>query len=85
MFPTNLSSKGQLTIPKKFRQRMKLTGRRRVIIEQLKDGSVLIRPMQSIMHLAGSIALKRPLLPPELERREFMLEQLAKEKGGRRG
>ena len=83
MFPTNLSSKGQLTIPKRFRQRMKLTGRRRVVIEQLKDGSVLIRPVRSILCLAGSLTSKRPLLSPKEERRA-MQEGLAKEKGARR-
>jgi len=81
MFPTNLSSKGQLTIPKQFRQRMKLTGRRRVVIEQLDDGTVLIRPVRSVLHLAGTLSLKRPLLPPQQERREAH-DALAREKGG---
>ena len=83
MFPTNLSSKGQLTIPKQFRQRMKLTGRRRVVIEQLKDGTVLIRPVRSVLHLAGTLNLKKNLLPPQQERRE-VYDALAREKGGRR-
>jgi len=83
MFPTNLSSKGQLTIPKQFRQRMKLTGRRRVVIEQLKDGTVLIRPVRSVLHLAGTLTLKKNLLPPQQERREVH-DALAREKGGRR-
>jgi bifunctional DNA-binding transcriptional regulator/antitoxin component of YhaV-PrlF toxin-antitoxin module len=70
MIPTNLSSKGQLTIPKRFRQRMKLAGRRRVFVEQRPNGVVLIRPAPSILELAGKLQLKRPLLSPEDERRE---------------
>ena len=69
MIPTNLSSKGQLTIPKKFRQRMKLTGRRRVFVEQRANGSVIIHPAPSILDIAGKLDLKRPLVSPEEERR----------------
>jgi AbrB family looped-hinge helix DNA binding protein len=83
MIPTNLSSKGQITIPKQFRQRMKLTGRRRVTVEQLRDGTIMIRPVRSILNLAGTISLKRSLLPAQQERREAQ-EALAKEKGGNR-
>jgi bifunctional DNA-binding transcriptional regulator/antitoxin component of YhaV-PrlF toxin-antitoxin module len=84
MFPTNLSSKGQLTIPKKFRQRMKLTPRRRVFIEQRFDGSVLVRPAPSILRLAGTLSTNRSLLSPRAERRA-MQSGLAKQKGARRG
>lgn len=83
MFPTNLSSKGQLTIPKRFRQRMKLTGRRRVAIEQLNDGTVLIHPVRSILKFAGTLSLKRHLLPPQQERHEAR-EVMAREKAGNR-
>jgi AbrB family looped-hinge helix DNA binding protein len=78
MIPTTLSSKGQLTIPKSYRQRMRLTGRRRVYVEQLDDGTVLIRPAKSVLHLAGTLGLKRPLLNPEEEKRE-MHRQLGRE------
>lgn len=81
MVPINLSSKGQLTIPKKFRQRLQLTGRRRVTVEQLKDGTILIRPIRSILHLAGTIELKGPLLSPR-EERLAVEERLGKERGG---
>jgi len=82
MFPTNLSSKGQLTIPKKFRLRMKLTGRRSVLVEQRPDGIILVRPVRSVLQLAGTLSLKRPLLTPEQERRAVQ-DMLAKERGGR--
>ena len=80
--PTNLSSKGQVTIPKKYRQRMKLTGRRTVFVEQLEDGTVVIRPARSVLNLAGSLSLKRPLLSPEEERRAVH-KQIAERKGAK--
>jgi hypothetical protein len=49
---------------------MKLTGRRSVIVDQLPDGSIIIKPAKSILHLAGSLKAKRSLLAPEEERRE---------------
>jgi bifunctional DNA-binding transcriptional regulator/antitoxin component of YhaV-PrlF toxin-antitoxin module len=81
MVRTNISSKGQITIPQVFRQRMPLTGKQEVEVDQLSDGSVIVRPVTSILDLAGSIALKRPLLPPQKERRQArraMAEQAAK-------
>ncbi len=84
MIPTNLSSKGQLTIPKRFRKRMKLSGRRRVVIEQLKDGTVVVRPVRSLMDLAGSMTPARPLLSPKAERRATQLA-VGKERGARKG
>lgn len=68
MIPTNLSRKGQLTIPKHFRQRMKLTGRQRVILDQLADGTVVVRPARSILHLAGSVPAHVPPLSVQEER-----------------
>jgi bifunctional DNA-binding transcriptional regulator/antitoxin component of YhaV-PrlF toxin-antitoxin module len=81
MVRTNISSKGQITIPQVFRQRMPLTGKQEVEVDQLPDGSVVVRPVASILSLAGSIALKRSLLPPREERRQArkgMAEQAAK-------
>ena len=68
MFQTRLSSKGQVTVPQKFRRRMKLTGRRSVTVDQLPDGAVIIRPAKSILHLAGSVASRVPPLTIKEER-----------------
>jgi bifunctional DNA-binding transcriptional regulator/antitoxin component of YhaV-PrlF toxin-antitoxin module len=81
MVRTNISSKGQITIPQIFRKRMPLTGKQEVEMDQLADGSVIVRPVQSILDLAGSIALGRPLLTPQEERRQArqsMARQAAK-------
>ena len=81
MVRTNISSKGQVTIPQIFRRRMPLTGKQEVEVDQLPDGSVIVRPVASILNLAGSIALNRPLLSPREERRQArkaMAEQAAK-------
>jgi AbrB family looped-hinge helix DNA binding protein len=70
MIRTNISSKGQITIPQGFRKLMPLTGKQEVEVDQLPDGSVIVRPVPSILDLAGSVGLNRPLLSPQKERRE---------------
>ena len=69
MIHTRLTSKGQVTVPQRFRRRMKLTGRRNVVIEQRPDGTVVIRPAESILRLAGSVHLRAPRLPVDEERK----------------
>jgi len=66
---TTVSEKGQITIPQRFRERMNLSPSREVELEQLDDGSVLVRPKKSIMRLAGSLKPKGPVLPFKEERR----------------
>ena len=81
MVRTNISSKGQITIPQIFRQRMSLTGKQEVEVDQLPDGSVIVRPVASILDLAGSVTLNQPLLSPQEERsqaRLIMARQAAK-------
>lgn len=69
MFRTHLTSKGQVTVPKQFRQRMKLTGRRAVVVDQRADGAVVIRPVRSILHLAGAFERQGKTLSTKEERR----------------
>jgi len=81
MIRTNISSKGQLTIPQIFRKRMPLTSKQEVEVDQLPDGSVIVRPVASILDLAGSITLNRTLLSPQKERqqaRQSMARRVAK-------
>jgi bifunctional DNA-binding transcriptional regulator/antitoxin component of YhaV-PrlF toxin-antitoxin module len=68
MFHTRLTSKGQVTVPQRFRRRMKLTGRRSVVVDQLADGAIVIRPAKSILHLAGSVPTRSSKLTVEEER-----------------
>jgi bifunctional DNA-binding transcriptional regulator/antitoxin component of YhaV-PrlF toxin-antitoxin module len=51
MVKTHISSKGQTTIPAKFRARWKST---EVVWEDLPDGSAQVRPVPDIMSLLGS-------------------------------
>jgi AbrB family looped-hinge helix DNA binding protein len=55
MVKTNLSSKGQVTIPLSFRKRMHLTPTQTVELDQLPDGAVILRPVRSILDLAGGL------------------------------
>ena len=70
MSKARISSKGQVTIPRRFRERMQLTDQQQVEMEQLEDGAVIIRPIRSILHLAGRFKTGKPLLPPDAERRQ---------------
>ena len=81
MVRTNISGKGQITIPQIFRQRMALTGKQEVEIDQMADGTVVVRPVASILDLAGSVTLNQPLLSSQEERRQarlIMARQAAK-------
>ncbi len=51
MVKTQISSKGQTTIPAKYRARWKSV---EVVWEDLPDGSALVRPVPDIMSLFGS-------------------------------
>jgi hypothetical protein len=51
MVKTRISSKGQTTIPAKFRARWKSA---EVVWEDLPDGSAQVRPVPDIMSLLGS-------------------------------
>ena len=51
MVKTQVSSKGQTTIPARYRARWKSA---EVVWEDLPDGSALVRPVPDIMSLFGS-------------------------------
>jgi bifunctional DNA-binding transcriptional regulator/antitoxin component of YhaV-PrlF toxin-antitoxin module len=51
MVKTRISSKGQTTIPAKFRARWKSV---EVVWEEMPDGSAQVRPVPDIMSLLGS-------------------------------
>ncbi|MFA7237250.1 MAG: AbrB/MazE/SpoVT family DNA-binding domain-containing protein [Phycisphaeraceae bacterium] len=70
MSKATISSKGQVTIPRRFRERMRLTDQQQVEMEQLEDGAVILRPIRSILPLAGRLQPGKPLLPPDAERRQ---------------
>jgi AbrB family looped-hinge helix DNA binding protein len=63
-----ISSKGQITIPTKFRQKMKLAEGRAVTMRQMADGSVVVRPVVDVRTLAGSLRPTKPIpLPTKAE------------------
>ena len=68
--------KGRLIIPRRYRARLK--GRQRVFVSELADGSIVIRPGRSILHLAGSLKLARPLLSPSEEMRRIHAERASR-------
>ena len=62
MVKTHVSSKGQTTIPAKYRARWKSV---EVIWEDLPDGSAQVRPLPDIMALYGSAHSDLPRDPLE--------------------
>ena len=65
MVKTHISSKGQTTIPAKFRARWKSL---EIVWEEMPDGSAQVRPVPDIMSLLGSAKSARPRDPNEKEK-----------------
>lgn len=62
MVKTHISSKGQTTIPAKFRARWKSV---EVVWEEMPDGRAQVRPVPDIMSLLGSARTERARDPRE--------------------
>jgi bifunctional DNA-binding transcriptional regulator/antitoxin component of YhaV-PrlF toxin-antitoxin module len=62
MVKTHISSKGQTTIPVKFRARWKSA---EVLWEDMPDGSAHVRPVPDILSLLGSAGSAQPRDPDE--------------------
>jgi bifunctional DNA-binding transcriptional regulator/antitoxin component of YhaV-PrlF toxin-antitoxin module len=62
MVKTQISSKGQTTIPAKYRARWKSA---EVVWEDQPDGSALVRPVPDIMSLFGSAGTAQARDPEE--------------------
>ena len=62
MVKTHISSKGQTTIPAKFRARWKSV---EVVWEEMPDGSAQVRPVPDIMSLLGSAHTSQARDPDE--------------------
>lgn len=68
---STLTSKGQTTIPKDIRDRLRMKTGDRMTFTLMADGTVLLRiKNKSVMSLAGSLKRKgqKPLLVEELSR-----------------
>ena len=55
MITSTLTDKGQTTVPQEIREAMRASPRQRLIWEARKDCSAVVRPMPSVMELAGSL------------------------------
>lgn len=65
MVKTLISSKGQTTIPAKFRARWKTT---EVVWEETPDGGAHVSPIPDILSLFGSAHTTQPRDPKEKEK-----------------
>lgn len=65
MVKTHISSKGQTTIPAKFRARWKSA---EVVWEDMPDGSAQVRPVPDIMSLLGSAHTSQARDPDEMDK-----------------
>lgn len=55
MLTSTLTDKGQTTVPQEIREALGVSPRQRLVWEIRKDGSAAVRPMPSVMELAGSL------------------------------
>lgn len=60
MVTSTLTDKGQTTVPQEIREAMGAAPRQRLVWEARNDGSAVVRPMPSVMELAGSLKSKVP-------------------------
>jgi antitoxin PrlF len=58
MVTSTLTDKGQTTVPQAIREALGVAPRQRLVWELRRDGSVRVRPMPSVMELAGSLKSK---------------------------
>lgn len=68
MLRKHSSSKGRVTVPKQVRQRIKPADRPAVMVDRRVNGAVVIRPVASILQLAGSFQHCGKALTPQEER-----------------
>jgi len=55
MLISTLTDKGQTTVPQEIRQALGVAARQRLVWEARNDGSAVVRPVPSVMELAGSL------------------------------
>ena len=60
MFTSTFTDKGQTTVPLEIRESLGVAPRQRLIWEVRKDGSAIVKPMPSVMELAGSLKSEMP-------------------------
>ena len=63
-----ITSKGQLTLPVKFRKALKLGLKRKVRVALTKDGSLSLRPLPDVMSFFGTLKSKTPFDPQEKQK-----------------
>ena len=71
-FVTSLTQKGQVTIPKKMREKAGLKPRDIVRVEQGKNGTIKITSQPTILDLAGTLVPRKNKNKDPLEAREYM-------------
>ena len=57
---STLTDKGQTTVPQEIRLALGVAPRQRLAWEVRKDGSAVVRPVPSVMELAGSLKADVP-------------------------
>jgi len=71
LYPTTITKKGQITIPKEFREALNLKPTQRVIIDLEKNTRVVkIKPTEDFLEVAKKIKVKKKT--NVLKAREFL-------------
>ncbi|HEX9721914.1 MAG TPA: AbrB/MazE/SpoVT family DNA-binding domain-containing protein [Candidatus Paceibacterota bacterium] len=70
-YSTTITKKGQITIPKKLRDALRVRAGERLTVELEKSKEAIrIKPAMSLRELAGSFRVKKPIDPVKI--REYM-------------
>lgn len=59
MVTSTLTDKGQTPVPQEIREALGVAPRQRLLWEVRQDGSAVVRPMPSVMELAGALNSKK--------------------------
>ena len=82
MITSTVSSKGQVTIPKKIREFLKLETFDKVVFIPLEDGKVMITNKQTpVSELFGMLKHRKPKQPVSIREMEAVIRKRRTERG----
>lgn len=82
MITSTVSSKGQVTIPKKIREFLKVEKFDKIVFIPLEDGKVMITSKQTpVSELFGMLKHRKPKKPVSVEEMEIEIRKKRTERG----
>ena len=76
-YTVSITSQGQMSIPAKVRRQLGLDAKKKAILS-VEKGEIIIRPVQDILDLRGSLKSKKPALTND-QLHDMVGQQMAKD------